>query len=1650
MNINPYLLCSDACRKGRLGQHLGFLAVCLGVFLTSGSRVDAAFGLATDATYYTVDTGAGLVFKVHRTDGSIRSIKYNNGAELQDQSKFSHIASGYGPVASTASNLNGIIKITCQTSPSNSVVKSLTHYFLVRSNVNNIYMASYLTEEPSVGEFRWITRFDPAPFPNSPTPSNIRGNSGAIESSDVFGMPDGTTRSKYYGDTETHGKDRAMELTFCGISGTGVGAWMVYDRRESASGGPFYRDIQNQSTEVYNYMNSGHCQTESPRLNVLHGPYALVFTPGTEPVLPVDFSWIESANLGLTGFVPRSGRGAVQGSTTGIPAGFQTVVGFNNASAQYWTIATNGTYLCPDMKPGTYTVKLYKGELAVATTSTTVSAGVTNALNLVSTETQPAYIFKLGEWDGTPGGFLNCDNLISMHPSDPRQSPWGPLTYTVESNAPAQFPAIQFRKANTPTTIRFNLNSAQAATAHILKIGITVALYNGRPYINVNNKWTSSTPAASSQPDSRSFTLGTWRGNNATYTYSIPASAFVTGQNFISINVGSGSSDLGNWLSAGWVYDAVVLEGTPVAPLIPTQLTATPGDSRISLTWNQSPNATSYKIKRASVSGGPYTSIATNFVAGFTDTGVTNGTLYYYVVSAVNSIGESGNSGEASSIPVGVINLPNFSFELPATATYQYNPSGGSWTFAGTSPAGSGVAANGSAFTSANPAAPDGAQVAFLQSTGSISQTLGGFIPGMAYRVTFSVAHRNRSLQTTNQSFDVRIDGVTKANFSPALTATNYVDRSFLFTATSATHMLAFVGLRAVDTTVFLDNVRIMQVVAPPGGLLWAGDGISNTWNLNSAANWLNGAALATFTNGADVVFDDNGQNSPAINLVGALAPASITVAADQSYTFAGTGSLGGAGALKKSGLGSLTLTRANTFSGGTTNNGGDLILQNSAALGGGAITVTAPDLATTTRLILTNGITLTNSIVINGRQTAYSGVICVPGANDSATVSGGITVNSGVTGTGGTLCGPAGSGLLTITGPLVQGTAIPSIRYGNVRLSGGGSGSDLQIMQGNTSLGAANGINSNAAVTLGISGTTTLNLNGFNQTVAGLAQSAYAATVTNSSGTPATLTVNAGTDGTFDGRLSGNLSLAKSGAGNFTLSSSNIYAGATLINDGVLALGALASTLTVSNAEFEVPAVADGTYNGFTITNGSWDFNVATPGESGGTAGVANGTTTWGTSRADGGQYCYIWHSGMISQDIFLPAGSCTVNFALAGRPNKTPVNLELRIASGGVTNTVGFWPSSSQTNDWRDVTTNFAVAISGVYKLMFAARQPVGATDWGSCLDGVEIISQGNTSKALPAATIVSIGTNGALDLSGLSQTIGGLVDASGGGLVTNSGVAPVTLTLNNAGSNYFSGDIRDSGAGQGISLVKQGAGTQVLAGNHTLSGGVTLNAGTLLVDGQLQSGGIVANGGTLGGNGIIAGVSSVNAGAKLSPGSSIGNISFSSSLSLAAGSTTLLEIRKSPLTNDAVNVSGLLNLGGTLMVTNVSATPLAAGDAFQLFTAGSFGGNFATVNLPTLGVGLFWNTNQLASQGWLSVGSTAPPIITGVSVSGGSLIFSGAGGTPGGTYFVLTSTNVALPVVNWTPILTNIFDPLGGFSVTNVINPAVPQGYYRIQIQ
>ncbi|KAG7091923.1 hypothetical protein E1B28_008317 [Marasmius oreades] len=525
----------------------------------------AAFGLTESGNSYVVDTDGGLVFTVDKTSGDVTSMKYN-GKEAQDSSKHSQISSGIGATCGwvRTGNSNNYIKITCTTS-------TLTHYYVAKYKDPSIHMATYTTAEPSVGELRYIARLARSTVPNGYAASNVDGGS-AIEGSDVF-LVNGQTRSKFYSSRQF------IDDQVHGVTGSAIGIYMVIygNGYEASSGGPFFRDINNQGGSVQELyfceciatfscehtsdgifvridMNSGHTQTEGWRTG-LHGPYALVFTSGAAPSANIDPLFWEG--LGVQGYVGNSGRGRVSGKASGFPSQFASLisVGFSNSQNQYWVRTdTSGNFVTPYMKPGTYTMTLYKVELAIGSQSATVSAGGTTSANIASSEANPAVIWQIGDFDGTPRGFLNADKIETMHPSDSRMASWGGKTFTVGNNVNT-FPMAIFKDIGG-VTIKFTLTSSQLG-ARTLQIGTTLAFAGGRPVVVVNS-WTSAIPAIPSQPDSRGVTRGTWRGNNIMYTYNIPAGTLIAGTNTISITVASGSSGA-QFLSPNIVFDALRL-----------------------------------------------------------------------------------------------------------------------------------------------------------------------------------------------------------------------------------------------------------------------------------------------------------------------------------------------------------------------------------------------------------------------------------------------------------------------------------------------------------------------------------------------------------------------------------------------------------------------------------------------------------------------------------------------------------------------------------------------------------------------------------------------------------------------------------------------------------------------------------------------------------------------------------------------------------------------------------------------------------------------------------------------------------------------------------------------------------------------------------
>ncbi len=237
----------------------------------------------------------------------------------------------------------------------------------------------------------------------------------------------------------------------------------------------------------------------------------------------------------------------------------------------------------------------------------------------------------------------------------------------------------------------YNVKRSQTSGGPYTKIASPTAasyadsgLTNGTPYYYVvsavnsagesaNSAEVHATPVAavpavptgvSAAPGNASVTV-TWTASTGATSYNVKRSG-TSGGPYTTIASPSTTSYADTGLTNGVPYYFVVsavssggesansseVTATPVAPpAAPTGLNAAAGNAQVVLSWTASAGATGYHVKRGTASGGPYTQVAAPTASPYTDTGLTNGTPYYYVVTAVNAGGESGNSAEATATP---------------------------------------------------------------------------------------------------------------------------------------------------------------------------------------------------------------------------------------------------------------------------------------------------------------------------------------------------------------------------------------------------------------------------------------------------------------------------------------------------------------------------------------------------------------------------------------------------------------------------------------------------------------------------------------------------------------------------------------------------------------------------------------------------------------------------------------------------------------------------------------------------------------------------------------------------------------------------------------------------------------------------------------
>ncbi|EAX9245613.1 autotransporter outer membrane beta-barrel domain-containing protein, partial [Salmonella enterica subsp. enterica] len=628
---------------------------------------------------------------------------------------------------------------------------------------------------------------------------------------------------------------------------------------------------------------------------------------------------------------------------------------------------------------------------------------------------------------------------------------------------------------------------------------------------------------------------------------------------------------------------------------------------------------------------------------------------------------------------------------------------------------------------------------------------------------------------------------------------------------------------------------------------------------------------------------------------VEALGTGDVTDDATLELNTGGTfdNAIGGSGNVVKSGADTLTLSGSNSYTGGTTISGGTLVASNVEALGTGDVTNNAT-------LELNTGGDFINNIGGTGR-VEKSG-------DDTLTLSGSNTY------TGGTL----------ING----GTLVAS----NVEALGTGDVTDNATLALNTGGTFDNAISGSGQVVK--SGDETLTLSGTNSYTGGTTISGGTLVATNvealGSGDvtdDATLELNTG--GTFDNAISGSGQVVKSGDKMLTLSGANSYSGGTLISDGTLVASnveALGTGDVTNNATLELNTGGDFTNNisGSGQVEKSGDDALTLSGAnsySGGTL-ISDGTLVASNVEALG--------TGDVTDDATLELNTGgDFDNAISGSGQVVKSGDETLTLSGSNTYTGGTLISSGTL-----------------------VANDVNALGTGDVTDNavLELNTGGDFINSIGGTGRVEKSGDETLTLSGSNTYTGGTtindgtlvatsVDALGSGDVTDN----ATLELNTGGD--FTNNIGGTGR-----VEKSGDGTLTLSGSNTYTGGTTINDGTLVATSVDALGtGDVTDDATL----------------ELNTGGDFDNAISGSGQVVKSGDETLT------LSGANSYTGGTTISGGTLVASNVEA--LGSGDidnyaSLQLNASGQF----VTANLTThdnattaIGAGSALRANTLTQE-------------------------------------------------------------------------------------
>ncbi|EBQ0360812.1 autotransporter outer membrane beta-barrel domain-containing protein, partial [Salmonella enterica subsp. enterica] len=722
---------------------------------------------------------------------------------------------------------------------------------------------------------------------------------------------------------------------------------------------------------------------------------------------------------------------------------------------------------------------------------------------------------------------------------------------------------------------------------------------------------------------------------------------------------------------------------------------------------------------------------------------------------------------------------------------------------------------------------------------------------------------------------------------------------------------------------------------------------------------------------------------------------------------------IGGTGSVVKSGDKTLTLSGANSYTGGTTISGGTLVATNVEALGSGDVTDNAT-LELNTGGTFDNVISGSGQVVKSGDETltlsganSYTGGTTISGgtlvaSNVEALGTGDITDNAtlelnaggdfanNIGGTGSVV--KSGDKTLTLSGSntYTGGTTISggTLVASNVDALGSGDVTDNATLEMNTGGDFANNIGGTGSVVK--SGDKTLTLSGTNSytggtTISGgtLVASNVEALGTGDVTDNATLELNTGGD--FDNAISGSGQVVKSGDKTLTLSGANSYSGATTISGGTL-IATHVNALGTGAIDNRASLLLDASGQ-FTVT----DLTT----ESGGNTEIGAGSTLQATTLTQKSDSTLTINLNSNTVDPVIHAAS---QVSLAGTLDIT-----------GVGDVLDSDPASTDDLDTFTLIASDKT-IAGDFEKLTVAGMDADLADFIT-VDG-RIDDTGKQYELTTALTWYADRDDAVTDAHGTFN----LTNADGS-FAVNTVLENVDATLDPASATGW----------DGTSLIKQGAGTLILNAENTYTGGTTISGGTLVatnVDAlgsgdvtddatlELNTGGTFDN--AISGSGqvvksgddvlTLSGANSYSGGTLISDGTLVA----SNVDALGSGDVTNNATLEMNTGGDFIN-----NIGGTGRVEKSGDDTLTLSGS-NTYTGGTLisDGTLVASNVEALGTGDVTNNATLE----LNTGGTFDNAISGsgqVVKSGDDVLtLSGANSYSGGTLIsdgTLVASNV-----------------------------------------